>query len=71
MAFQQKGVYSWLKPAKNFILASNKAKIVASGTDLAEKAQFIKKVGSNILLQDKIIKYFSRSAWKILGKTRI
>ena len=65
-AFQQKG-YSWLEPAKNFILASNKAKNAASGTDLAEKAQFLKKVGSNLVLADQNVKYFPRGAWKILG----
>ncbi|MDO8555284.1 MAG: recombinase family protein [bacterium] len=65
-AFQQKG-YSWLEPAKNFILASNEAKNTAFGTDLADKAQFLKKVGSNLVLADQNIKYFPRGAWKILG----
>ncbi|PIR07357.1 hypothetical protein COV54_01440 [Candidatus Jorgensenbacteria bacterium CG11_big_fil_rev_8_21_14_0_20_38_23] len=65
-AFEKKG-YSWLEPAKNFILASNEAKKMASGTDLAEKAQFLKKVGSNLVLADQNIKYFPRTAWKILG----
>ena len=65
-AFQKKG-YSWLEPAKNFILTSNEAKNVASGTDLAEKAEFLKKVGSNLVLQEQNIKYFPRGAWKILG----
>ena len=64
--FQRKG-YSWLEPAKNFILSANEAKKVASGTDLAEKAQFLKKVGSNLVLQDQNVKYFPRPAWKILG----
>ena len=64
--FEQKG-YSWLEPAKNFILTSNEAKNVASGTDLTEKAEFFKKVGSNLILADKNIKYFPRPAWKILG----
>ncbi|PIP24793.1 MAG: hypothetical protein COX34_02375 [Candidatus Nealsonbacteria bacterium CG23_combo_of_CG06-09_8_20_14_all_36_12] len=64
--FQQKG-YSWLEPAKNFILSANEAKNVASSTDLAEKAEFLKKVGSNLVLQEQNIKYFPRGAWKILG----
>ena len=63
--FEKKG-YSWLEPAKNFILTSNEAKIVASGTNLTEKAEFLKKVGSNLVLVDQNIKYFPRGAWKIL-----
>jgi len=65
-AFQQKG-YSWLEPAKNFILASNEAKNVALGVNLATKAQFLKKIGSNLILENQNIKYFPRGAWKILG----
>jgi len=65
-AFEKKG-YSWLEPAKNFILESNKAKNAAFGDDLGEKAQFLKKVGSNLVLADQNIKYFPRGAWKILG----
>ena len=64
--FEKKG-YSWLEPAKNFILASNEAKNAASGTDLVEKAEFLKKVGSNLVLADQNVKYFPRGAWKILG----
>ena len=64
--FQQKG-YSWLEPAKNFILTSNEAKNAASGTNLVEKAEFLKKVGSNLILADQNVKYFPRGAWKILG----
>ncbi len=64
--FEKKG-YSWLEPAKNLILASNEAKKVASSTDLAEKAQFLKKVGSNLVLENQNVKYFPRGAWKILG----
>ena len=63
--FQRKG-YSWLEPAKSFILRANEAKNVASGTDLLEKAEFLKKVGSNLVLMDRNIKYFPRGAWKIL-----
>jgi len=64
--FEKKG-YSWLEPAKNFILTSNEAKKVAFSTDLAEKAEFLKKVGSNFVLADQNVKYFPRGAWKILG----
>ena len=64
--FQRKG-YSWLEPAKNFMLTSNEAKNVASRGTLPEKAEFLKKVGSNLVLMDRNIKYFPRGAWKILG----
>jgi len=64
--FQQKG-YFWLEPAKNFILSANEAKNVASDGTLAEKAQLLKKVGSNLVLENQNIKYFPRGAWKILG----
>ena len=67
-AFQQNG-YSWLEPVKSFILTSNEAKNVASGTNLVEKAEFLKKVGSNLVLADQNLKYFPRGAWKILAHT--
>ena len=63
--FEKKG-YSWLEPAKNFVLKANEAKNVASQGTLAEKAQFLKKVGSNLVLEDQNIKYFPRGVWKIL-----
>ena len=47
-------------------MRANEAKNVASGTDLLEKAEFLKKVGSNLVLMDRNIKYFPRGAWKIL-----
>ena len=40
---------------------------MASSTDLVEKAQFLKKVGSNLVLADQNVKYFPRGAWKIFG----
>jgi len=64
-AFEKKGG-NWLEPAKNFILASNQAQIVASSNNLQEKSQFLKKAGSNLLLTDRKIKYFPRRAWEIL-----
>jgi len=66
--FQRNGS-SWLEPAKNFVLASNEAKKVASQGTLAKKAEFLKKVGSNLVLENQNIKYFPRGAWKILAHT--
>ena len=39
---------------------------MASGTNLTGKAEFLKKVGSNLVLEAQNIKYFPRTAWKIL-----
>ena len=64
--FQQKG-FSWLEPAKRFILEANEAKNVALKGNLVEKRDFLKKVGSNLVLINQQIKYFPRGAWKILG----
>ena len=63
--FKQTG-NRWLERAKNFILTSNQAKIVALKGDLPEKREFLQKVGSNIVLLNQQIKYFPREAWKIL-----
>ncbi|MGC9049216.1 MAG: recombinase family protein, partial [Patescibacteria group bacterium] len=63
--FEQNG-NRWLEQAKKFILTSNEAKIVALKGTLTEKREFLQKVGSNIILLNQQIKYFPRSAWKIL-----
>ncbi len=57
----------WLEHAKTFIFKANKAKFVAQKGTLTEKRDFLQKIGSNITLLDQQIKYFPRSAWKILG----
>ena len=65
-AFQQNG-NRWLERAKSFILEANQVQIAAKSDNLAEKRQFLKKVGSNVILQEQNVKYFPRGAWKILG----
>ena len=57
---------NWLEPAKKFIFDANQAQIVAEKGNPKEKAEFLKKVGSNLVLLDRTIKYFPRGAWKIL-----
>ena len=64
--FEQKDNH-WLEPAKNFILQTNQAQTVAKKGTLQEKHEFLKKVGSNLVLKDCGIKYFPRGAWKIIG----
>jgi DNA invertase Pin-like site-specific DNA recombinase len=64
--FEKKG-NRWLERAKTFILAANQVQIASQGNNLEEKRDFLKKVGSNIILQEQNVKYFPRGAWKILG----
>ena len=49
--FEQKNNH-WLEPAKNFILQTNQAQIVAKKGTLQEKHEFLKRVGSNLVLKD-------------------
>ncbi|MDD5760742.1 MAG: recombinase family protein [Candidatus Pacebacteria bacterium] len=63
--FEKKGG-NWLEPAKKFILASNQAQIAAKSGNLQERAEKLKKAGSNMLLTNRKIKYFPRGAWEIL-----
>jgi len=64
--FEKKG-NRWLERAKTFILEANQVQIVSQGNNFEEKADFLKKVGSNLILLKQQIKYFPRGAWKILG----
>ena len=63
--FEQKGDY-WLEPAKNFILEAKQAQIVASQKNFDEKRNFLKKIGSNRILQEKKIFVIPENEWKIL-----
>jgi len=62
----EKNESGWLERARNFILTSNGAKIIAHQDNLQDKREFLQKVGSNIILLNQQIKYFPREAWKIL-----
>jgi len=62
--FERNGNH-WLEPAKKFIFEANKAQNIAEKGNSKEKAEFLKKVGSNLVLADQNIKYFPRGAWKI------
>jgi site-specific DNA recombinase len=56
----------WLEPAKKFIEELEQAKKIGLKGSKEEKHKFIKKIGSNLVLLNKEIKYFPRGAWKIL-----
>ena len=62
--FERNGNH-WLEPAKRFISDANQTQIVAEKGNPKEKAEFLKKVGSNLILVNQNIKYFPRGAWKI------
>jgi len=62
--FERNGNH-WLEPAKRFISDANQTQIVAEKGNPKEKAEFLKKVGSNLVLVDKTIKYFPCGVWKI------
>ena len=63
--FEQKG-NRWLELCIKFIKSANQAKIIALHGNFFEKRNFLKKIGSNPLLQDKKIIPNSHGAWKIL-----
>jgi len=64
--FEQKG-NRWLERCIEFIKSANQAKIIALHGNFFEKRNFLKKIGSNLLLWDKKIILNPRGAWKILA----
>ena len=63
--FEQKPNH-WLELCKKFILSAQQAKIIALQKNFFVKRNFLKKIGSNPLLQDKKIVFNPCKAWKIL-----
>ena len=63
--FEQNG-NRWLELCENFVKEANQARFIALQENLFEKRDFLKKIGSNPLLQDKNVVVFPRKAWKIL-----
>jgi len=63
--FERKG-NRWLEPCRNFILSSNQAKIVALQGNFSEKKDFLKKIGSNLILQNKKVFVEYENPWKLL-----
>ncbi len=56
----------WLELCKQFILLANQAKDIALHGNLFEKKDFLKKIGSNLFLNQKEICFKPNGAWKIL-----
>ena len=56
----EKNENGWLERARNFILTSNGAKIIAHQDNLQKKREFLQKVGSNIVLADQNTRKFGQ-----------
>ncbi len=66
IAHIQSGVTGWLEPAKSLVTQSLKATCVAEGGSPAEAAGLFKKVGSNLTLRDRRLKWEPRGAWQVV-----
>jgi len=63
--FERKG-NRWLELCKNFILTANQAQIAALRGNFSEKKNFLKKIGSNPLLQERLVFVEYKNPWKLL-----
>lgn len=59
---------TWLEPLTRFINALFEASLQASNEDAAEKAEFLKKLGSNLTVREKTLHIEFKKPWKILEK---
>src|SRR3989339_825692 len=64
-AFERKG-NRWLELCKNFILTANQAQIAALRGNFSEKKNFLKKIGSNPLLRERLVFVEYKNPWKLL-----
>ena len=55
----------WLELAQNFILQAKQAEIIALQGNFSEKKNFLKKIGLNLLLDNREILFTPRNAWKL------
>ncbi|MBU4369147.1 hypothetical protein KKG58_00090, partial [Patescibacteria group bacterium] len=63
--FERKG-NRWLELCKNFILTANQAQIAALQGNFSEKKNFLKKIGSNLLLRERRVFVEYKNPWKLL-----
>ena len=63
--FEQKGNHR-LEPMRLFISDSKQAGIIASGENFDDKKNFLKKIGSNPLLTQRVLHFSPKKSWKIL-----
>jgi len=63
--FERKG-NRWLELCKNFILTANQAQIAALQGNFFEKKNFLKRIGSNPLLRERLVFVDYKNPWKLL-----
>ncbi|MFA4975631.1 MAG: hypothetical protein WC577_03030, partial [Candidatus Paceibacterota bacterium] len=63
--FEQKGNHR-LEPMRLFILDSKQAVIIASEENLEDKKNFLKKIGSNHLLDARTLSFSPKKSWEML-----
>jgi hypothetical protein len=69
-AFEQKG-NNRFELAKKFIESSKQAKNIALKENPVAGRDFLKKIGSNFLIQNQNISFSPRGAWQILAKSAL
>jgi hypothetical protein len=62
----EKNRSSWLEPAIKFVKDWNQAGLTAEAGSEEEKRDFLKKVGSNLTIQDRHLSVIPRGAWKLV-----
>lgn len=63
--FERKG-NRWLELCRNFILTANQAQIAALRGNFFEKKNFLKRIGSNPLLRERMVFVEYKNPWKLL-----
>lgn len=61
----REGTSIWLEQMREFINDANTARIVSQGDSLEEIANFAKKAGSNITLNDKKVVVSLKNPWNL------
>jgi hypothetical protein len=54
------------EPVIRFVRGLKEAKIAASSTDAVEKREFMKRIGSNLELVNRTLRFVPRNAWQFV-----
>ena len=57
---------NWLEPMKELIISSQKAKKIAQEGDFFQIRNFLKNVGSNFILKEKLVGFLPQNGWRAL-----